>query len=201
MIKNGRQTAPTLDGIRDDHKARYRFAIKKALHRESSSVVDVGTGTGYGAYMMAEAGLDVTAYEIDAAAIAYGEKHYSHPNLRRVEADIETLILDQVDLLTMFEIIEHSEQAPAFLERASHAAKMLIGSVPNEEVIPFTESLHRQHVRHYTPDQLRDMLEAHGWEVLSMGCQTGKRGVDARVTFSTTHGRTIVFTAQSKVAK
>lgn len=198
MIKNGRQTAPTLDGIREDHRARYQLAIDHARRNQLDSTIDVGTGTGYGAWMMAKADLTVVAYEIDQAAIDYGNHHYNHDNLVRIQADIAELTIPDVDVLTAFEIVEHSHSAPAFLERAANHAKWLVASVPNEDVVPFETSKHRQHVRHYTPSQFREELEAAGWEVVALGCQVGKRGTDAKVTFKHTAGRTLIAVAKSK---
>jgi 2-polyprenyl-3-methyl-5-hydroxy-6-metoxy-1,4-benzoquinol methylase len=198
MIKNGRQTAPTLDRIREDHVARYQLAIDHARRERLATVVDIGTGTGYGAWMMAEAGLTVEAYEIDQSAIDYGQQHYYHDRLARIQADIATLGIPQVDLLTGFEIVEHSSAAPAFLKRASRYAKWLIASVPNEDVVPFVTSKHRQHVRHYTPKQFRELLECSGWEVIGLGCQVSKRGDAAEVVFNHTAGRTLIAVCRSR---
>lgn len=201
MIKNGRQTATTLDGIREDHRARYQQAIAHARkYAVRGLAVDVGTGTGYGAWMMAAAGLLVHAYEIDQSAIDYGNEHYAHDNLNRLQADIANLVIPTADVLTAFEIVEHTHAAPAFLQRASYHATWLVASVPNEDVVPFETSRHRQHVRHYTPAQFREELEAAGWGVTALGCQVGKRGSQAKVTFKHTAGRTLIAIARSRNA-
>lgn len=202
MIKNGRQTAPTLDGIRDDHKERYWLAIEYAEiqlgYRGINTVIDVGTGTGYGAYMMATEGFDITAYEIDQSAIDYGEQHYSHPRLKRIQGDVAQLDLPEAGMVTAFEIIEHTHAAAAFLSQAARKALYLVASVPNEDVVPFESSKHRQHVRHYTPQEFRDFLESCGWEIKRFGCQVGKHGEAAEPRDDTTDGRTLIAVAKSK---
>lgn len=198
MIKNGRQTATTLDGIREDHRARYQLAIDHARKHGARRICDVGTGTGYGAWMMARAGFGVDAYEIDQSAIDYGNEHYPHENLRRAQADLADLDPPLPDIVTAFEIVEHTHAAPAFLQRASYRATWLVASVPNEDIVPFETSRHRQHVRHYTPAQFREELEAAGWEVTALGCQVGKRGAQAKVTFKHTAGRTLLAVARSR---
>lgn len=197
MIKKGRQAAPTLDGIRDDHKRRYELAIDVAESMGARDIADIGCGTGYGSFMMAQEGFYVRAYEIDADAIEFGEQHYHHENLIRVQADLETLDIPFVDVITAFEILEHSASSMKFLDRVWRKVGTLVGSVPNERVVPFITSKHRQHVRHYTADELRDSLREVGWKVDKIGCQTGKHRSEADVRWDTTEGRTLVFVAHS----
>src|SRR3546814_15557036 len=62
----------SLEGIRDDHVARYRFAAEQLrAHgcRLDNRVVDAGAGCGYGTFILAEAGFRVTAIEQDAGEI------------------------------------------------------------------------------------------------------------------------------------
>lgn len=198
FVKNGRQAGKTLGSIRADHRERYQLAIETAAENGLKRVVDVGTGTGYGAYMMATAGLNVTAYEIDAGAIEYGEQHFAHPNLERIQADVARLELPRCDMVTAFEIIEHTTGAIRFLQGASKQAQWLVASVPNEHVVPFDQTKHRQHVRHYTDEQLWAMLDAAGWDVEWMGCQVGKHGDEAKPRFDITLGRTLITVAKAR---
>jgi len=46
-----RQVSPTLDGIRKDHLARYKWAAK----RLSGCVYDIGCGIGYGSKILGDA--------------------------------------------------------------------------------------------------------------------------------------------------
>lgn len=193
MIKNGRQAATSIEGIREDHRMRYQLAIDLAKERGFKTAVDFGTGTGYGAWMMAKAGLKVDAYEIDQDAIDYGNEHYSHPNLTRHQADIAELTPPAANIITGFEIVEHTVHSHDFLARCD--AKVIVLSVPNEDVIPFSQTKHWQHVRHYTDKQFADVIHRAGWEVSGMGCQTGKRGPEAKVRFDTTNGRTLIAVA------
>lgn len=193
MIKNGRQAATSIEDIREDHRMRYQLAIDIAKQRGFKTAVDFGTGTGYGAWMMAVAGLKVDAYEIDQDAIDYGNEHYSHPNLTRHQADIADLTPPPADIVTGFEIVEHTVHSHNFLARCD--ARVIVLSVPNENVIPFTQTLHWQHVRHYTPTQFSEVIEQAGWHVEAVGCQTGKRDEGARVRFDTTDGRTLIAVA------
>ena len=199
-----RQQAPTLDGIRDDHVARYRYAAAQARTHGIICAVDVGCGVGYGSWILAtEAGLIVSGYDRDADCIAYGDVHYRHHSIFRAIADLATFKMPdhppRVRMLAAFEIIEHSADAPAFIARAARGAWLLVGSVPNQEVVPFVPGkVNAEHVRHYTPAEIRAELDAAGWQVVMLGCQTAKRGAAAGVREDTTAGRTLVFVAESK---
>lgn len=198
MIKNGRQAATSIDGIREDHQLRYALACATAEGAGVSIAADLGTGTGYGAWMMAQSGMDVTAFELDQSAIDFGEQHYQHPNLIRICADVCGLKLpSETELITAFEILEHIERPGELLAHAASIGSWLVASVPNEDVVPFETSKHRQHVRHYTPNQFAQLLEDAGWQVQDLGCQVSKRGDDAKVRWDTTDGRTLVAVARA----
>lgn len=196
-----RQMGETIDKIRDDHVERYRFALR--IH-EVHSVLDVGCGVGYGAWLMAQAGRYVTAFDRDAPTIEYAQKHYngrSPGDERRMVsyevADMATFKPPRVDMITAFEVIEHVPEAlSSFLLIAP--ARYLVGSVPNEQVVPFAGGgkVNAEHYRHFTPTEIGDAIEACGWRVTHMCGQVGKRGADALVTPGAEKKRTIVFAAE-----
>ena len=207
-----RQVAPTLDGIREDHLARYRYAAARARAGGLTWAFDIGCGVGYGSWILAdEAGLLVCGFDRDAAAIEYGETHYRHMTVLRAVRDLAVhniwpppralgdIGVPRFGLIAAFDIIEHSADAPAFLARAARNAWLLVGSVPNQDVVPFVPGkANPEHVRHYTPAEIRAELAGTGWRVVMLGCQTAKRGAAAGVREDTTAGRTLVFVAESK---
>jgi len=199
-----RQVAPELSGIRDDHVNRYRFAAD-ILNQVgvSGRVFDAGCGVGYGSNLIAdECGLEVFAVDTCNEAITYACEHYASNKVSFLEANMLDIPLADIDAMTMFEIIEHSDQAPALLERASRTVKYLFGSVPNENVVPFADGgYNTEHYRHYTPGEIQEELENAGWIVRLLGSQIKKRGPGAKVNQGNTSGRTIVFFAQSKHSK
>lgn len=199
MIKDGRQVAPTLDGIRDDHLERYRAALRYASKNGAKSIADVGCGIGYGGFLMAQdpSIYSIRSYEIDAAAFKYSIDHYSHEKIKRVRADISNGV-DPADMVVAFEILEHFTAAPEFLRQMSGRAKWLFGSVPNQELIPFDPALHKHHVRHYTPQDIRSEIETNGWVVEGMGCQMGKHKHQAKIISDHCNGRTIIFWARAR---
>jgi len=163
VLRDGqRQVAPTLDGIRADHLARYRWAAQRLP--AASRVIDVACGVGYGARILAEAGHRVLAIDNDPEAIAYAREHYAHRRIRYRQADASALgdlSGFAPDAAVSFETIEHLAD-PAPLLTALRAAPLLLASVPNETVFPFRGYLH--HHRHYTAAEFTDLLRETGWQ-------------------------------------
>lgn len=201
MIKNKRQMAPTLEGIRDDHVERYRFARYEIDRRGIEEAADIGCGCGYGSFILAESGgIAINAFDVDEDAIKYGNENYSVMGIKRFHGDLMHTPVPRGIALVMFEIVEHVQEAPVFLKRASLSASLLILSVPNENVVPFGgPNVHPQHYRHYTPDELRAELDACGWRTVFEGSQKGKRGKDAQIIENNLTGRTLVFVAETSL--
>ena len=151
MLENGeRQVAPTVEQIRADHVARYRWAARTLKPR--SHVLDLACGCGYGAHILAEAGHRVVAMDREAEAIAYAEQHYAHPNITYRVADAQDGgALPLVDAVVCFETLEHLEHPGILLNRFRGVAPVLLASVPNEEKFPFRG--YKFHHRHYTAEE------------------------------------------------
>lgn len=191
-IVNGRQQAPTVAEIRDDHVARYRFAL--GALEEGEKAIDLGCGCGYGASILAGKVAKVTAIDADGEAIDYAKAHYAADNIVFRTGRAEGARLPKADAVIAFEVIEHVEDAAAVLARLAKAAPVLIGSVPNEDVVPFATANNPYHIRHFTPAELRDVLKAGGWNHVEIRSQKGKRGAEASVEPGE-GGRTLVFVA------
>ncbi|MEX1234310.1 MAG: methyltransferase domain-containing protein, partial [Roseovarius sp.] len=190
MKPGERQVAPTLAGIRADHRLRYEFAA--ALLPAGARVIDFACGVGYGAHIMAGAGHLVQAYDIDQEALDYALQHYAHERVvwtKRNGNDPESL--PEVDCAVCFETIEHIEDPRPLLKSLREASPMLIASVPNEEVFPWQRAdgaVTAYHFRHYTKFQFADLLRECGW------CPTewhGQEGPESEVA-PAVNGRTLI---------
>ncbi|MBK5958105.1 hypothetical protein CCR97_08225 [Rhodoplanes elegans] len=170
-LDNGeRQVAPTIDGIRADHVARYRWAAERLP--AGSRVLDAGCGIGYGARILAEAGHKVVALDRSAEALAYGREHYDHEGIAWRTGDLSDLgVLPMLDAVVCFEAMEHLAEPIAFLREARRVAPRLLLSVPNELGMPFGRRGYAFHHRHYTPDQLGWHLARAGFEPSLCGWQ------------------------------
>jgi len=197
MIRGGRQEAPDISGIREDHVERYRHAGFQLRKDDSIQwIMDVGCGVGYGSYILAqEFGFHVIGIDVSEEAIEYGRVHYSHPKITRLALDLKYIEAPkEIHAVVAFEIIEHIEEDKELLTKLRTFSNRLIGSVPNEAVIPHALANNKDHFRHYTREQLVELLASSGWALTGLFSQTGKRGPSAKI-MPGGHGRHLIFTA------
>lgn len=176
-----RQVATKLADIRRDHTARYEWAAKR-LH-VGSNVLDIACGVGYGSYILAQAGHQVTAVDADAEAIEYAEKHWHHPNIKYEVGKAEFYDTQGFDAVISFETIEHLENPKEFLN--SLESPILLASVPNEEKFPYKN--YKFHYKHYTRKEIGSLLNECGYGVTEWFGQEGPKsevvaGVNGRTT-------------------
>jgi len=192
MLDSGeRQVAPTLDGIRRDHVARYEWAAKKLP--PGSSVIDFACGIGYGCNLLAKAGHAAIGIDIDGGTLAYAREHYFVPNgtVFRIANGNAPGELDKADAAISFETIEHLEDPRPLLKALREAAPVLYASVPNEAVMPWRRedgATTAFHFRHYTRIEFEALLNECGWTVTEWHGQLGPESeVEPEV-----NGRTII---------
>ncbi len=190
MNEGERQVAPTLDGIRRDHVARYEFAAR--MFPKGSLVIDFAAGVGYGTRILAEAGHTAKGHDCDVEAIAYAAKHYPHQRADYAISDGNAPgALGEYDAAVCFETIEHIEDPRPLLKALRVSAPLLLASVPNEDVMPFEYEPGKGyafHFRHYTKAQFEALLNECGWSVTEWHGQAGPESeVEPNV-----NGRTLI---------
>ena len=167
-----RQYGESTDQISAHHVKRYQFAA--AMISTPAIVVDVACGCGYGSRILHDSGSRVIGIDISGEAIEFAKKHYPGPAYICARADVGHY--GAFDAVVSLETIEHIEN-PLGLLRASHG-KMLIASVPNEVLYPFSKELfvgdEYPHFRHYTPEQFDALLGEAGYTVIERWCQRDK---------------------------
>ncbi len=172
--------------MRADHVARYEWACE----RVKGHVIDAGCNCGYGAAILADAGLRVTAIDNWAEGLAFAKEWWDRPAITWQETNLEaaTLVSGKVDAVVAFEIIEHLGNPYPLLAEARRAAPLLLASVPNEDVWPHTPRLAPAHKRHYTRAQFGALLLECGWSTIEWwGQDGGESPVERDVS-----GRTLV---------
>lgn len=184
-----RQVAKSMDGIRRDHLARYKWAGS----RLSGSVYDLGCGVGYGAKILAGNGLEVCAIDASEEAIDFAGAHYADGKIAYRVGNLEDRPqFERAEAAVAFEMIEHLRDPRPMLKALSGVVKTLLASVPNEEVFPWAG--YAFHHRHYTKEEFAALLDECGWQVTEwhgqMGCESP---VETEV-----NGRTLIAVAVPK---
>ena len=194
MREGERQVAPDVRQIRRDHVARYEWAAK--LLPAGSQVLDVACGVGYGTRILAYAYHFACGMDVDAEAIEYAKKHYSHKRARFELRDVTCPEkLEEFDVAVCFETIEHIEDPRPLLKALRDSVPLLIASVPNEDVMPWRideKTVTAFHFRHYTKAQFEELLLECGWHVTHwLGQETMESEVEKDC-----NGRTLIAVAE-----
>ena len=156
--------------VRADHVARYRWAAE----RITGHVIDAGCNCGYGAAILADAGLTVTAVDDWSPGLEFAREHWARPGITWAKADFEGKFeFPPADAVVAFEVIEHLENPRLLLTEARRVAGRLFASVPNQDVWPWKPRLAPVHKRHYTRAQLEALLIECGWSTIDWWGQSG----------------------------
>ena len=198
MMKEGeRQVAPTKEGIRRDHVARYEWAA--SVLPPGARVIDFACGVGYGTRILVDAGHKVRGYDKDPEALAYADRHYAAPGALFVAGDgTAPGELGEHDAAVCFETVEHLEDPRPLLKALRESAPMLIVSVPNESVCPYrpAEGITTAfHFRHYLKIEFQQLLQECGWCPIDW---LGQAGPESDVE-PNLNGRTLIAVCQRDV--
>lgn len=120
----------------------------------------------------------MTGVDIEPSAIETAKRHYPGPDY--LCGSIESIPWSGMfDWCVSFETIEHIPNPQEVLNAFRVDCDGLICSTPNQDRYPFDPAKFDgdtyPHLRHYKPDELTELLESCGWEVLQKFCQVGKR--------------------------
>jgi 2-polyprenyl-3-methyl-5-hydroxy-6-metoxy-1,4-benzoquinol methylase len=170
MDARERQVAPSLAGIRIDHRARYELAARRI--RPGERVLDVACGVGYGTYLLASTSpaTAVTGMDLSAEAIAYATKHFATERTAFQAGDVlqARFAPSSFEAVVCLETLEHVVDDRGLLSRL-HAwlvpNGLLVCSTPNQDVMAFDPAGFPFHVRHYTAEAFATLLVACGFTV------------------------------------
>lgn len=165
------------------HTQRYQLAAKYL--GQDSIVLDFGCGIGYGSFLMSAYCKKVFGIDRDGETIDHAGKWFGRDNIVYVHG--ETVPPDMTfDVITAFEVIEHHSDGKALCRAFWDSLKpggLLIVSVPNQDLVPFEQSKHEFHERHYTSKELENLLEFSGFKIELKANQPSKRFPELRAGF------------------
>ena len=154
-----------------EHLHRYYMAARM-VH---GSVLDVGSGAGYGSSVLARNADRVVGIEIAPDSALYAATTFPMPNLRHTGGDVRSMPFKSgtFDWAVCFELIEHLQEGEAVLAEIARVLKpggQLILSTPNRPVYTEASGITNPfHVREFDAGELREILAPYFEEVVLFG--------------------------------
>ena len=159
-----RMTSAVEGQIEFEHYHRYCMARDLCDGRD---VLDVASGEGYGAALLAGVARSVIGVEIDPEAVAHAEASYRMANLRFLQGDALALPLKDasLDVVICFETLEHLADHNCFLlevRRVLRHGGVFVVSTPDRSVYSAPGSdPNPYHVLELTGPEFRSLLGAY----------------------------------------
>ncbi len=146
--------------IYGEHIVRYTSA--KQLVKDKV-VLDIASGSGYGAVILAEKAKKVIGVDVSKESIQYSKENYSAKNIEYVLGNGTKIPLDDnsVDAVVSFETIEHIADYKKFLDEIRRVLKadgLCIISTPND--LEFSEGNHF-HLHQFKYEELHSLLNKY----------------------------------------
>jgi SAM-dependent methyltransferase len=140
---------PSRHGALMTHEHSHRYALAAALLR-GARVLDLGSGSGYGARLLREAGARVTGLDLDAAAV-----RLAAPAVR-ASAECLPFADASFDAVVCFEMIEHVPRP----ERVADEIARVLGRNGIALVSTPDRSIYTERAGNRNPYHLREMTRA-----------------------------------------
>jgi len=194
------QVFPTLDGIRQDHIGRYKFACQYVS--KGDKVLDIASGVGYGSYILSEEtdAESIVAVDKNINAVKYGKRYYKSPKIKFIKGNCLSLLpKNYFDVIISFETIEHIEDDELFIRSLYVSLKQggyLILSSPNQHRRLYSSKKFPFHVRHYTPDDIIKLTRKCGFTTESAFSQPSTKSAEV---VSGMEGLTIILVLKKSV--
>ncbi len=148
-----------------EHFHRYLWAVQLAAGKR---VLDLASGEGFGAALLAERAAEVIGVDIDETSIRHAQLNYARENLafRFADArDLGSLERASFDVVVAFELIEHIDEQQAVLDQIKRVlvpGGLLIVSTPERSAYDSgRDGENPFHVRELARDEFDELLEAN----------------------------------------
>lgn len=177
-----RQEGITLSAIRKDHLVRYNLAKQIIIKKLSNKkIIDVASGVGYGSYIMSEVSDKVISIEINKTAHDKGKKYFAKENIEYVNSDVFDYSFSKSDMIVCFEFLEHIKESKKLIKTISLSTNKLLISTPNELIRPYKQHpINLFHYRHWSPNELEELLDENGFKVIQWFCQKSGKYYDIK---------------------
>jgi O-antigen biosynthesis protein len=157
-----------------EHLHRYLWASNFVRDKR---VLDLASGEGYGANILAAQASFVCGVDIDDPSVHHAAEKYRRPNLQFLQGDITRVPVEaqqSFDVIVCFEAIEHIEEHDRLMQEVVRLLKpegLFIVSTPNKEVYRAagTEEPNPFHVKELTFEEFDALLSARFSSVQYLG--------------------------------
>ncbi|HEY0638246.1 MAG TPA: glycosyltransferase [Pseudonocardiaceae bacterium] len=161
----GERCVPWTDDLQVVYEHYHRYALA-ARHTAGRRVLDLASGEGYGAAMLAATAAEVVGIDIDEASVAHASGAYAAGNLTFEVGSITdpraAAAHGRFDVITCFEAIEHVAEHDRLLELVASrltADGLLLVSTPDTTVYSCDHG-------HENPFHVKELTEAELTELL-----------------------------------
>jgi len=134
----------------------FRYYMARGMVEPEDTVLDLGSGTGYGSFMLSKVAKKVLAFDIEEDL---GES-YRKPNIEFQKLDLCDYPLPEADVIVALEFIEHLRDPKKMaLEIKRKAKKFIVLSFPKTP----TSKLDITHLSDPNPAEVRSWIEDKNW--------------------------------------
>ena len=146
-----------------EHLHRYAYASQFVA---GAVVLDLGSGEGYGASLLARTASAVIGVDVDPESVSHAQRKYTRPNLDFVAASaMQIPFVDPIDVVVCFETLEHIDDQHDLIREAKRLLKpegLLIISTPDKRT--YSDEPHADnpfHTRELYFEEFRELLGTH----------------------------------------
>ena len=159
------------------HESRYEW-FSEHFDLANKTIVDFGSGSGYGANFLAPRAKSVLGIDISSTAVDYANRIYGKANTRFIARDLEDRNLPRAlsqrfDYLVSFDVIEHVERFFDFAQNSSELIQddgvAVIGCPNRLETFTWNSAWNEFHMQEFTPIQLQWLLRHYYKDVEMLG--------------------------------
>jgi 2-polyprenyl-3-methyl-5-hydroxy-6-metoxy-1,4-benzoquinol methylase len=172
-----------------DNNFAYRglISLLKPYLSKTRTILDIGSGVGTIDFYLASKGKKITGIEISENGVAIARENarrlHLNKNIEYIIAEFPNKVLKKnYDLVILSEVIEHLENDQRVLQDIWKVLKIggiLIITTPSQNAPLYKMGLLKNfdeevgHLRRYTLDGLKKLVEENGYQVISLGKHEG----------------------------
>lgn len=154
---------PEMSGIiAIEHLHRYAIAVQLI---QGKDVLDIASGEGYGANLLANTAKSVTGVDISPEAIQHAKAKYRKHNLTFITGDCRQIPLPDasIDVVISFETVEHILEQEEFITETKRVLRpegILLISTPNPDIYLKDAPSNPFHLKEIKISQFLELLQS-----------------------------------------